>query len=85
MAMGKRRRRVPQPSMRVAGADLPRSGGHPFHDRLSHVLAAVGFEAFVESQCAKFYANRVGRPSLAPGRYFRLLWLGYFEGLTSAA
>ena len=39
-----------------------------------------GFDAFVEEQCAKFYADWVGRPSPAPGRYFRML-LGYFEGL----
>ena len=37
----------------------------------------------VEEQCAKFYADGVGRPSLAPGRYFRMLLLGYFEGLDS--
>ena len=30
-----------------------------------------------------FYASRLGRPSLRPGRYFRLLFIGYFEGLSS--
>ena len=25
----------------------------------------------------------MGRPSLAPGRYFRLLLVGYFEGIDS--
>ncbi len=83
MAMGKRRRRARQPSMWVASSDLPRGGGHPFYERLNRVLDEAGFDAFVESQCAKFYADRVGRPSLAPGRYFRLLLLGYFEGLDS--
>ena len=43
----------------------------------------AGFDAFVEEQCAKFYADGVGRPSLAPGRYFRMLLVGYFEGLDS--
>ncbi|MYK88215.1 MAG: transposase, partial [Acidobacteria bacterium] len=43
----------------------------------------AGFDAFVEEQCAKFYADGVGRPSLPPGRYFRMLLLGYFEGLES--
>ena len=81
--MGKRRRRTRQPSMWVASADLPRSGGHPFYERLNRVLDKAGFDAFVESQCAKFYADGVGRPSLAPGRYFRLLLVGYFEGLDS--
>ena len=81
--MGKRRRRGRQPSMWVASSDLPRSAGHPFYERLNRVLDAAGFDAFVEEQCAKFYADGVGRPSLAPGRYFRMLLLGYFEGLDS--
>ena len=69
--------------MWVASADLPRSAGHPFYERLNRVLDDAGFDAFVESQCTKFYADGIGRPSLAPGRYFRLLLLGYFEGLDS--
>ena len=44
---------------------------------------AVGFDAFVEQLCAVFYAERMGRPSLRPGRYFRMLLIGYFEGLSS--
>ena len=56
-------------------------GGHPFYERLNRILDAAGFDAFVEEQCAKFYADGVGRPSLVPGRYFRMLLLGYFEGL----
>ena len=68
--------------MWVAPDDLPRSAGHPFYERLNRVLSAAGFDAFVEDLCAKFYAA-MGRPSLAPGRYFRLLLLGYFEGLDS--
>ena len=83
MAMGKRRRGWRQPSMWVSSSDLPRSAGHPFYQRLNRVLDAAGFDAFVEEQCAKFYADGVGRPSLAPGRYFRMLLLGYFEGLDS--
>ena len=83
MAMGKRRRRARQPSMWVADADLPRSAGHPFYERLNRLLDEAGFDAFVEEQCAKFYADGVGRPSLPPGRYFRMLLLGYFEGLES--
>ena len=83
MAMGKRRRRARQRSMWVADADLPRSAGHPFYERLNRLLDEAGFDAFVEEQCAKFYADGVGRPSLPPGRYFRMLLLGYFEGLES--
>ena len=67
----------------MAGADLPRSDGHPFYERLNGILEACGFDDFAESECGRFYAERMGRPSLAPGRYFRLLLLGYFEGLGS--
>ena len=83
MAMGKRRGRARQPSMWVASADVPRGGGHPFYERLNRVLDEAGFDAVVESPCATFYADGVGRPSLPPGRYFRMLLLGYFEGLDS--
>ena len=83
MAMGKGRSRARQSSMWVASADLPRGGGHPFYERLNRVLDEAGFDAFVESQCATFYADGVGPPSLAPGRYVRMLLLGYFEGLDS--
>ena len=79
MAMGKQRRRARQSSMWVATADLPRSAGHPFYERLNRVLDEAGFDAFVEEQCAKFYADGVGRPSLALGRYFRMLLLGYWR------
>ena len=81
--MGKRRPGGRQRSMWVASAELPCSAGNPFYDRLNRVLDDAGFDAFVEEQCAKFYADGVGRPSLAPGRYFRMLLLGYFEGLDS--
>ena len=81
--MGKRRFRERRPSMWVASTDLPRSAGHPFYAHLNSVLDEAGFDWFVEAQCAPFRADGVGRPSLAPGRYFRLLLLGYFEGLDS--
>ena len=83
MAMGKGRRQARQASMWVATTDLPRSAAHPFYHRLNRILADAGFDAFVEAACAPFYAPVLGRPSLAPGRYFRLLLLGYFEGLDS--
>ena len=74
--------RQPSP-MWVTTADLPTSAGHPFSERLNRVLEEAGFDAFVEGLCAVFYASRLGRPSLRPGRYFRLLFIGYFEGLSS--
>lgn len=81
--MGKRRRPARQTSMWIPTSALPRSAAHPFYRRLNRNLDDAGFDACVEAQCAKFYAPVRGRPSLAPGRYFRLLLLGYFEGLDS--
>ena len=81
--MGKKGTRDRQASMGGATADLPKSAGHPFYARLNRVLDDAGFDTFVEAQCAPFYADGIGRPSLAPGRYVRLLLLGYFEGLDS--
>src|ERR1700687_4878968 len=81
MAMGTRQSE--QASLWVATAELPKSPGHPFYTRLNALLDAADFDRFVESQCAKFYAPVMGRPSLTPGRYFRLLLVGYFEGIDS--
>jgi transposase len=67
----------------VVTADLPQSPGHPFYDRLNALLDAHDFDRFVEKQCLRFYPSAMGRPSLTPGRYFRLLLLGYFEGIDS--
>src|SRR5258708_24015459 len=79
MAMGTRQSE--QGLLWVATAELPKSPGHPFYTRLNALLDADDFDGFVEGQCARFYAPVMGRPSLAPGRYFRLLLIGYFEGL----
>ena len=81
--MGKRRRRARQAAMWIPTSELPRSAAHPFYQRLNQILDDAGFDAFVEERCAQFYAPVLGRPSLAPGRYFRSLLLGYFEGLDS--
>ncbi len=83
MAMGKRKRRPHQPTIWIATSDLPRTAAHPFYERINQILDKAGFDAHVEKLCAPFYAERMGRPSLAPGRYFRLLVIGYFEGLES--
>jgi len=76
-------RQSEQASLWVATAELPKSPGHPFYTRLNALLEAADFDRFVEGQCARFYAPVMGRPSLAPGRYFRLLLVGYFEGIDS--
>ena len=80
MAMGKRRRHAKQASIWVAIQDLPRSAAHPFYTRLNQILDEHAFDGFVEGLCQRFYADE-GRPGLPPGRYFRLLLVGYFEGL----
>src|SRR5882672_6446961 len=85
MAMGKRRRRPKQTSMWVATQDLPRSAAHPFYTRLNQILDKADFDAHVETRCQPFYADDVGRPGLPPGRYFRMLLLGYFEGAGEAS
>ena len=80
MAMGKRRQHANQTSMWVPSQDLPRSAAHPFYVRLNQILDRHDFDGFVERLCERFYAEQ-GRPSLPPGRYFRLQLIGYFEGL----
>ena len=82
MAMGKRSR-TRQPTMWVATMNLPMSASHPFYRRLNQLLCEHGFDDFVEGQCATFYAETMGRPGLPPGIYFRLLLIGYFEGIDS--
>lgn len=69
--------------MWVAVSELPKSVSHPFYEKLNGLLAEHGFDEFVEAQCRGFYAEKMGRPSLAPGQYFRFLLLGYFECLDS--
>ena len=81
MALGRQRDR--QSEMLVAWSEMPRSPGHVFYDRLQAELVAAGFDGFVEDRCAPYYAARRGRPSLPPGRYFRMLLVGYFEGIDS--
>jgi transposase len=81
MALGRQRGR--QAELMVGWAELPRSPGHVFYDRLQAVLLAAGFDGFAEGQCAPCYASKRGRPSLPPGRYFRMHLVGYFEGIDS--
>src|SRR5712692_6213920 len=76
-------RETDQPPLWIAASDLPASPGHPFYARLTTVLDEHGFDRFVEDQCRRFYAPVMGRPGLAPGQYFRLLLVGYFEGIDS--
>ena len=83
MAMSRRKDRARTPGLWIAANELPVSGGHPFYQRLNQILEAHAFDEFVEAQCAPFYAATLGRPSVTPGTYFRLLLIGYFEGIDS--
>ncbi len=81
MALG--RQGETQDELMVGWPEIPRSPGHVFYDRLQEVLTAAGLDGFVEEQCAAYYASRRGRPSLPPGRYFRMHLVGDFEGIDS--
>jgi transposase len=81
MAMGTRRGH--QEAIWIATETLPRNASHPFYERLNQTLAEHDFDRFVEGKCRRFYAEKMGRPGLPPGIYFRLLLVGYFEGIDS--
>ncbi len=67
----------------VASESLPDVPRHIFYDKLNAILADGGFDEFVEGLCELFYADNVGRPGIPPGVYFRMLFIGYFEGIDS--
>jgi len=81
MAMGKRRPK--QPDLFIATAALPEAPGHPFYRKLNALLAEAAFDRCVEDLCRPYYVEHVGRVSIPPGTYFRMLLVGYFEGLDS--
>ena len=81
MALGKQGDR--NGKMFLAWDEIPKSPGHVFYDRLQSILAKAGFDRFAEDQCEPFYASRRGRPSITPGRDFRMHLVGYFEGIDS--
>jgi transposase len=67
----------------VMTCDLPKSPGHPFYRKLNELLRESGFDRYCEDLCAPYYADKMGRPSIPPGVYFRMLLVGYFEGIDS--
>jgi len=83
MAMGNCTQRRRQEAIWIAHHTLARGPSHPFYERLNQLLEGNHFDDFVEGLCRRFYAEKQGRPSLAPGIYFRLLLIGYFEGIDS--
>jgi len=80
--MGTKRDRQKQEEMFYA-SERAEAPGHPFYEQLNGVLDDAGFDRFCEEQCRDFYHTKLGRPSLAPGVYFRLLLIGFFEGIGS--
>jgi len=81
MALGKRQ--MEHQELWVATLELPRSPGHPFYRKLNELLAEDGFDAWLEAECAPYYHATQGRPGIPPGVYFRMILVGYFEGLAS--
>jgi len=81
MALGKRKHE--QQTAWVATTELPKSPGHPFYKRLNGLLAEAGFDNWLETLCAPYYAAKMGRESIPPGIYFRMILIGYFEGISS--
>lgn len=82
MALG-RRVEERQQEMWIASAELPKSEGHVFYRKLNQLLAEAGFDRFVEELCRTYYHATIGRPGIPPGTYFRMLLVGYFEGIGS--
>ena len=82
MALGKRETER-QADLFVLAAQLPRSPGHVFYQKLNRLLAEAGFDPWIEKLCQPHYADGRGRPGIPPGTYFRMLLVGYFEGLSS--
>jgi len=82
MAMGTKQARQKQEDLFYA-SERAETPGHPFYEHLNRVLDEAKFDRFCEERCRGFYHAKVGRPSLAPGVYFRLLLIGFFEGIGS--
>jgi transposase len=82
MAIGKRKQQR-QETLWIPTGEIPEPPAHPFYRRLDAILTKNAFDDFVQQICARFYAPKMGRPGLIPGVYFRLLMIGYFEGLDS--
>ena len=69
--------------MWVEWSALPSAPGHPFYERLHAVLKEHGFTQFVEDECRQYYDEMLGRPSVPPTVYFKMLFIGFFEGIDS--
>ena len=81
MALGKRTT-ASQDDLFLTHDQLPKSPGHAFYRQLNEVLANANFDPWLEQECAPYY-SQLGRSSIPPGVYFRMLMVGYFEGISS--
>jgi transposase len=81
--MGRKKDREKQQGLWVPSSEIAITPGHVYYERLNVVLNAEKFDSRVEAICRKYYKSSAGRPSLTPGTYFRMLLLGYFEGIDS--
>lgn len=81
MAMGKRKPK--QQDIWVNSAEIPRAAAHPFYAKVNEVLEQHKIDRRLEHLCRRFYKPVMGRPSMAPGVYFRMLLIGFFEGIDS--
>ena len=82
MALGKRKSEQ-QDELFITADRIPRSPGHVFYQKVNRLLADGSFDRWVEELCEPFYADHRGRPGIPPGVYFRMLLVGYFEGIGS--
>ena len=78
MALGKRK--LKQDERFIPTVQLAAGPGHPFYAKLNQVLAGARFDDLTEQLCAPYYKDG-GRPGIPPGTYFRMLFIGYFEGI----
>jgi len=79
--MGKRKAK--QQGLWVNSSDIPQAASHPFYVKVNEVLERHKVDQRLEHVCRRFYKPVFGRPSIAPGVYFRMLLIGYFEGIDS--
>ena len=82
MAMGKHTQQR-QDELWIAIDEIAMGPASPFYAKLNGVLDKAGFDRWTERRCARFYAENIGRPGVPPGVYFRMLMIGYFEGIDS--
>ena len=81
MAMGKRKPK--QEPLFFSAQEIPKAASHPFYSKVNEILERNKVDKRLEHLCKRFYEPVMGRPSMAPGVYFRMLLLGYFEGIDS--